>query len=278
LYYTSLGDGPDYGVEFGISWVGLVDSDAGGSGGIANEPSDSTVLFLYPFEVLDATVTVPDGFTQLYFHYASEVDVDINMYDGLAGDGNLIFSGTIPRSGYCQEEGFPGGDVPPCGDPTGFVGVWNTYAVALYLGGVARSVNFVGPEGPFLFAIDDMVITPAAPTCTRTTYWLWDPVTNAPVRELVEDSYICIPPLYNIEVRPCALPESVVRLVLQRVGAPRPDKTQKEAEAPYFLWGDNLATGDVFRNTKALSEGSTYRLTSTIGGVSEVLTFTQLCA
>jgi hypothetical protein len=276
LYYTSLGDGPDYGVEFGISWVGLVDSDAGGSGGIANEPSNSTVLFLSPFEVLDATVTVPGGFTQLSFQYASDVDVDLFLYDGLAGDGNVIDTVRLPRSGYCEEGNFPG-DFPFCGDPTGFVGVWLNYSVPEFEG-VARSGAFMGPEDwDFVLVIDDMLVTPTGPVCAGTTYWLWDPVTNAPVRELVDGSYSCIPPLYNIEVRPCALPESVVRLVLQRVGAPRQDKTQKELQAPYFLWGDNPSTGDVFRNTKALAEGSTYRLTSTIDGVSEVFTFTQVC-
>jgi hypothetical protein len=287
LYYTSLGDGPDYGVKFGWSWVGLVDSDAGGTGEIANEPSNSTVLTLVTFEE-GTSVTVDEGFTQMSFRYASSVDVAINVY-ALAGDGALIDIGTLPRTGVCEEEGFPGGDAAPCGDPTGFIGIWQTYSGS-YSGNVARYIGIEGPKDrEFVFLIDDMVVTPAVPVCAGTTYWLWDPVTNTPVRELVEDSFSnaqigelvdgwigCIPPLYNIEVRPCALPESVVRLVLQRVGAPRPDKTQKEAEAPYFLWGDNPATGDVFRNTKTLTPG-TYRLTSTIGGATETITFTQLC-
>jgi hypothetical protein len=273
-YYAGApGGGPDYGVEFGEAWVGLVDSDAGGTGGFANEPSNSTVISLFPLP--DTSVTVPGGFTELSFQYASDADVEINVYDDLAGDGNLIATGTLPRTGFCEEEGFPGGDFPPCGDPTGFFGVWSSYSGQYASpGSVATSFTFV-VGGETVLLIDDMVITPP---CTHTTYWLWDPVSNAPVRELVEDSFSCIPPLYNIEVRPCALPEATpVVLTLQRVGAPRQDKTQKEAVAPFFVWGDNPITGDVFRNTKTLLEGSTYRLTSTIGGVPEVLTFTKLC-
>jgi hypothetical protein len=167
LHYTSSGAGPGYGVEFGISWVGLADRDAGGAGEIANEPSNSTVLFLYAFEVLGATVTVPDGFTQLSFQYASDHDVDINVCDGLAWDGNLIDTGTLPRSGFCDEGGYPG-DFPFCGNPTGFAGEWRTYSAA-YSGNVARSITFVGPEAQFLFLIDDMLITPAAPVFAGTT-------------------------------------------------------------------------------------------------------------
>jgi hypothetical protein len=169
LHYTSSGAGPDYGVEFGISWLGgRVDSAAGGAGEIANEPSNSAVLFLCAFEALGATVTVPDGLTQLSFQYASDRDVEINVYDGLAWDGNLIATGTLPRSGFCDEGGLPG-DSPFCGNPAGFAGEWRTYSAAYSGNAVARSIAFVGPEAQFLFLIDDLLITKAAPVFAGTT-------------------------------------------------------------------------------------------------------------
>jgi hypothetical protein len=243
-YDGEEGGGIDYGVYFGSSWVGLVDSDAGGTGEIANEPSNSTVLTLFTFdEYVNSTVSVEEGFTQLSFQYASTFDVDINVYDGPLGYGELIDTGTLLATGVCDDE-FVEGEFPFCGDPTGFVGVWLNYSVPEFEG-VARSVAFMGPEdGDFVLLIDDMIITPTRPVCAGTTYWLWDPVTNAQVGdELVDGSYSCIPPLYNIEVRPCALPESVVRLVLQRVGAPRPRQDPEGAPGPVLLVGGQPLDG-----------------------------------
>ena len=43
-FYNGVG-GPDYGISFSPETLALVDSDAGGNGNFANEPSPSTVMF-----------------------------------------------------------------------------------------------------------------------------------------------------------------------------------------------------------------------------------------
>jgi hypothetical protein len=268
-YYDGEEGGPDYGVVFGEAWAGLVDSDAGGNGQIANEPSNSTVAAY--FEGTDSTVTVLDGFTQMSFQYASDVELEVTVYDGPAGTGSVLATGTLPPTGVCDDVDIPG-DFPFCGDPTGFVGVWLNYSVPVPSGGaVARSISIPVP-GDFLLSLDDVIITRA---CTKTTYWLWNPVTNAPVRELKNNSASCLPLLYNIEVRPCSPPSTPpVDIALMR--GSRTIKSQSEFVAPYFLWGDNPANGNVFPNLVPLLRGA-HRLVSTVDGVEEKLRFTNTC-
>jgi hypothetical protein len=220
---------------------------------IANEPSSSTVFTV--IEGTDTTVTVLDGFTQLSFQYASDFDVGDTVFGGLSGDGEVLTAGTLPATGVCTDSDLEvEGEFPFCGDPTGFVGVWGNYTAPEFEGTVARSIAFVGPGNDHLLTIDDMLLS--VPPRTRTTSWVWDPATDKPVRELLDGSATCLPR----RVRPCALPEAA----------------QKEGAAPYFLWGDNPATRDVFRNAAALSNGM-YRLTSTIDSASAIITFEQAC-
>jgi hypothetical protein len=45
---------------------------------------------------------------------------------------------------------------------------------------------------------------------------------------------------------------------------------------PYYVGGDNTATGDAYRNTQPLPVG-TYWLDSTLDGATERITFSQTC-
>jgi hypothetical protein len=266
-YYNGVG-GPAYGVVFGASAIGLIDSDAGGiEGSIANEPSPSTVLYFQ--NVLDSVMSVPSGFTQLSFQYASGSDVTLTVFDGPGGAGTVLTSVTVPKIGICGRDG-----VPDCGDPTGDVGIWRLFTVPF--SGVAKSVRFDG--GVNLLLIDDMTVTVVdPPTCAKTTYWLWNPKTNAPAGELLNNSASCIAVPYNIEVRPCSPPATTpVVISLKNATTNGVIFKQNEFVAPFYLWGDNPTTGNVLNNKKPLPKG-TYYLDSRVDGVSERIAFTKTC-
>jgi hypothetical protein len=246
---------------FGLSALALVDSDEGGSGFIANEPSGKTVLYFRNH--LEPYVTVDAGFLGLSFQYSSGAAMTLTLYDGANGSGAVLATVGVPTTGLCTLR------FPACGDPTGTFGRWFPLSVPP-LPGVARSFRFSGGES--LAGIDDMVIS----LCTQTTYWLWNPQNDTVVGELLNNSASCIAVPYNVEVRTCSPPATSpvrIKLMNSTFGT---IKNQKELAAPFFLWGDNTATGDVFRNTQPLPIG-TYKLISTIDTVTEQIAFTQTC-
>ena len=129
-YYSLYGGGGDYSVN--ISGYVLVDSDAGGSGNIANEPSASTV---WAVDGTD-TMNVYAGFTALSFAYSARLNGSYAVHSGPDGTGTLLASGTLAAT--------PVG----AGDPNGgSYGVWLTVAPAF--GGIARSVTFTSGSSPF---------------------------------------------------------------------------------------------------------------------------------
>jgi hypothetical protein len=272
-YYYGFEGGPNYGVVFGSSFVALVDSDAGGNGAFANEPSPSTALFFY--DDADPTVSVSAGFAALSFQYTSYNDATLTVFDGVAGSGTVVATGLIPRTGFCDDDTDPG-DFPYCGDPTGFLGVWLNYS--LPFAGRAKSIRFSGVPEDIGVVIDDMVfVQDVTPSCTKTTYWLWNPTTNAPVGELLNNSASCIAVPYNIEVRPCAPPKTTpVFISIKNATTNGVIFNQNEFVAPFFLWGDKPATGDVLKNTKPLPKGA-YYLDSRVDGAVERIQFTKTC-
>jgi hypothetical protein len=265
-FYNGV-DGPNYGIVFGRTCNGLVDEDARGNANIANEPSPSTVLWFFGGEE-DAYMTVHGGFTELSFQYASRYDATITVYDGLDGSGNVLASVLIPKTGICGQDG-----IPACGDPTGEYGIWLPLTVPF--SGVAKSVRFTGPLK--FVMIDDVVLVPAGlPSCSKTTYWLWNPTTNKVVGELLNNSAGCLAVPYNIEVRPCTVPKKPPVYLSLKNATLGPVKAQNEFVAPYYLWGDAAATGDVYKNKKPLPKGA-YYLDSRVDGVLERITFTKTC-
>ncbi|HNY02777.1 MAG TPA: IPTL-CTERM sorting domain-containing protein [Bacteroidales bacterium] len=130
--YYNGGLGPNYGVYFGGNTLAIIDEDAGGSGNFANEPSPSTVMFF--LDGAASTMNVPAGFTTGFsFYYCAYSAVEIYVYDGLDGTGNLIASQTLP--GNWQNNGCTG-------DPTGAYCNWD--AVGISFPGTAKSVLFTG--------------------------------------------------------------------------------------------------------------------------------------
>lgn len=127
----------------GDNALAIVDSDVGGSGNFANEPSGDTIMF---FLSGNATVmNVPAGFTTGFATYYSTIESTgtILVYDGVDGTGNLLGTDDMFALGT-------GGN----GDPNGAYDRWDIASVAIG-NQVARSVVFVGAANYIGF--DDMI-------------------------------------------------------------------------------------------------------------------------
>jgi hypothetical protein len=135
---SGSGPGPNYGIEFGSSALALIDSDAGGSGNFANEPSPSTVAFFLSGP--GVVMNVPLGFTTGFSFFYTSVSLagTVTVWDGLNGTGNLLASLNLPALGSgCG------------GDPNGAFNCWSAMGVAF--SGVAKSVNFGGSAARIAF-------------------------------------------------------------------------------------------------------------------------------
>ncbi len=131
------------GVAFSPATLAVVDSDAGGTGNIANEPSANTVMFF--LDANNAIMNFANGFTTGFsFFYSSSRAVSVNVYDGLNGTGSLL--GTLNLDAQYSNN---------CvGDPNG--GFCNWTAVGVSFNGLAKSVDFGGTANQTAF--DDITI------------------------------------------------------------------------------------------------------------------------
>lgn len=123
--------GTNYGVQFLGNTLAIIDSDAGGTGNFANEPSPSTIMFFVTGS--NTGMNVPAGFsTGLSFFYSSAGLGEVTVYDGLNGTGSVLASSVLPAN-Y---------DLSCSGDPTWVFCNWS--AVGLTFSGTAKSVIFTG--------------------------------------------------------------------------------------------------------------------------------------
>ena len=127
----SMGNsGTDYGIFFGSNSLAAIDSDAGGSGNFANEPSaDTALFFLTGSAVLNYAPGFDNGFS---FFYSSAAVASVFIYDQINAAGNLI--ATLNLSAQ-----YNNGCV---GDPNGQYCNWT--AVGVSFAGIARSIDFGG--------------------------------------------------------------------------------------------------------------------------------------
>jgi len=131
FYNGGGGASNNFGVTFSPATLALVDSDAGGSGNFANEPTGDTIMFF--LNASEAILTLAAGFTTGFsFFYSSSVATTVNVFDGLNGTGNNLGSLSLAAQGFqnCS------------GDPTGLFCNWT--AVGVNFAGTARSINFGG--------------------------------------------------------------------------------------------------------------------------------------
>jgi hypothetical protein len=128
----SLGNsGTNYGVSFSNTSLGIVDSDAGGTGNFANEPSPNTILFF--LNSSSATLNYAAGFTTGFsFYYTSSTNATVNVWSGLNATGTLL--GSIMVTAQFTDN---------CtGDPNGTFCNWTAAGVAF--DGTAMSIDFGG--------------------------------------------------------------------------------------------------------------------------------------
>jgi hypothetical protein len=136
--YYNGGAGTNYGVSFSTATLAIIDSDAGGSGNIANEPSGSTVMFF--LDANNAVLNFAAGFqTGFSFFYSSSTAAAVTVWDDVGGAGNLL--GTLNLTPQFSNN---------CvGDPNG--GFCNWTAVGVAFAGTAKSINFGGTANQTAF-------------------------------------------------------------------------------------------------------------------------------
>ncbi|GLT20564.1 hypothetical protein GCM10007933_00150 [Zoogloea oryzae] len=122
--------GTNYGIGFGSNALAAIDSDDGGSGNFANEPSSKTTMFfLSGSAVLNYAAGFDTGFS---FFYSSSTAASVKVYDGIDATGTLLAD--IPLTAQFNQG---------CtGDPTG--GFCNWTAVGASFAGIAKSIDFGG--------------------------------------------------------------------------------------------------------------------------------------
>jgi hypothetical protein len=132
------GAGTNYGISFSPATLAIVDSDAGGTGNIANEPSASTVMFFLDANsaVLSYAAGFADGFS---FFYSSDVATTVSVYASLDGTGTPLATLNLSRQA----------DLNCSGDPNGQFCNWT--AVGAMFDGTARSINFAGAANSVAF-------------------------------------------------------------------------------------------------------------------------------
>lgn len=147
----SLGNsGMNYGIAFSSVTLGIIDSDAGGNGDFANEPSASTVMFYQDANnaVLNAAAGFNTGFS---FYYSSSTAATVNVWSALNATGTLLGSLNL-LSQYNGNQ---------CvGDPTGAYCNWT----AVGFSGTAMSIDF--GDTAALTVFDDITfgsVTPGVP-------------------------------------------------------------------------------------------------------------------
>ena len=124
--------GPNFGINFGSGALALIDSDAGGSGNFANEPSADTIAFFLSTGSL--IMNVAAGFdTGFAFFYTSSNPGTVTVWDGLGATGNILAVFNLVTNWQ---------DNNCTGDPTGNFCNWDPIGIAF--AGIAMSVDFAG--------------------------------------------------------------------------------------------------------------------------------------
>ncbi len=139
--------GPDY--VFSPNTLALVDSDDGGGGNFANEPSPGTIMFFT--DGSSAYLNVTNGFqTGFSFFYSSSAAASVRVFDGLNATGNML--GSIDLLAQFSENSC-------VGDPFGSFCNWSPGGVNFV--GTAYSIDFAAVANQAAF--DNITFGAAVP-------------------------------------------------------------------------------------------------------------------
>jgi Domain of unknown function (DUF4082) len=130
-------------------------------------------------------------------------------------------------------------------------------------------------DGPFKNS--SYFVTPIWKPKGSLSYYVWNATSDAELFEIYDGFSGCIPfENYNIEARPNCVSLTSVAFKLSRVALPKDVVVVRttETEAPFFLWGNVGAK--VKPNHKAIPNAE-YKLYTTVGTTTEIITFTQAC-
>jgi hypothetical protein len=131
------GAGTNYGISF-VNGVGLVDSDAGGSGNFANEPTADTVVYFTDgaASIMNVVAGFVTGFS--FFYGSNGYGGSVDVFDGLNGTGTLLATLALPALTSAGN-----------GDPNGDYDTWENVGVTFT--GTAYSVSFGGTANQIAF-------------------------------------------------------------------------------------------------------------------------------
>lgn len=147
-YYNGSG-GPSYGVSFSAGALAIIDSDAGGVGNFANEPSPDTVMYFFYSD--NAVLNMVSGFTVGFsFYYSASEEASVSVYDGINATGNLLAVLRLGKS-----------DQSCTGDPNmdGYNCNWTP--IGMSFPGIGRSIDFGGTRNRVAF--DNITFGSATP-------------------------------------------------------------------------------------------------------------------
>lgn len=132
-------------ITFGPSWHSLVDSDAGGSGNFAGEPSGETIA-IFTATGDPITFSTPVASVEVaYVARASAIPITLTAYDG---SGNVLASTSGHTVGHSS-------DGAACsGDPTGAYCLWDTLSIHTSVNDI-ESIVLEG-AATIQFAFDDL--------------------------------------------------------------------------------------------------------------------------
>jgi len=136
-------------VTFGTSWYSLIDSDAGGGGNFANEPSPSTGAY-FPFDDNDIRITLTPPVQYLEFFYSAAaigLPVTVTAYDS---NDNVVDS----EVGNTIGTDYDGANCT--GDPNGNFCSWSVITLTAASDNISY-VTISGPPAiPNFFGIDNL--------------------------------------------------------------------------------------------------------------------------
>lgn len=147
---------------FGPSWLAVIDTDAGGTGNIANEPSPSTIaFFLDDLDPIDFSEGVQ--YVEIYYSASAiSLPVAFTGWDGPGGTGSVVATALGNTVGSSD-------DGAPCtGDPEGPYCLWDTIAIDSPTANI-MSITLDGAVANY-FGFDNMTFCtdmPAAGACCQ---------------------------------------------------------------------------------------------------------------